>query len=134
MRAVFDPNVLISAVLSRTGTPAALLETWLDGAFELVVSPQLLAELTRALAYPKIAARISPEDASTYVAWLTSHAQTVADPPGLPSVQSTDPNDDYLINLAHTAKAMLVTGDSDLLVLSHRIPVSTPASFRASLT
>ncbi len=63
MRAVLDTNVLISAFLSPRGTPAQLVRVWRDGAFELVVSLALLAEIDRVLGYPKIARRIGASDA-----------------------------------------------------------------------
>jgi predicted nucleic acid-binding protein len=63
MRAVLDPNLIASAVLSRGSTPATLLRAWLDGGFELVASPALLGELERVLGYPKIASRVSSEEA-----------------------------------------------------------------------
>lgn len=51
-RVVVDPNVLISARLSPGGTPARLLTAWMEGQFELVVSPALLVELTGVLDRP----------------------------------------------------------------------------------
>ena len=51
MRAVLDPNVVISGLLSRDGSPAQTLLAWREGRFELVVSPLLLGELARALAF-----------------------------------------------------------------------------------
>lgn len=53
MRAVLDPNVVVSAALSRSGTPAKLLRAWLEGAYELVASPSLLGEPEEALGSPK---------------------------------------------------------------------------------
>ena len=58
VRAVVDVNVLISATLSARGPSAEILRNNRDGAFELVVSELLIAELTRALAYPKLRKRI----------------------------------------------------------------------------
>jgi hypothetical protein len=55
LRAVLDVNIVISAVLSPRGTPAKILQAWLDGEFEFVASEDLLSELGRALAYPKLA-------------------------------------------------------------------------------
>lgn len=134
VRAVLDPNVLVAAVLSRGGTPAALLRAWLDGAFELVVSPLLLDELERVLRYPKIAARVGPPEAGELMAMLRRQAELVADPDphsvGGPVVSSPDPDDDYLIFLARVGTAVLVSGDSDLTGLAGRIPVYTPAAFR----
>lgn len=117
MRAVVDPNVLISALLSPPGAPARLLQTWVDGGFELIVSPQLLAELDRALAYPKLRKRIPASDAEAVLDWLGRSAMLADDPDGEPPVRSADPGDDYLLALAAAQRAALVSGDGDLLSL-----------------
>lgn len=133
MRAVLDANVLISAALSPRGSPARLLLAWQSGAFELVVSPLLLTELRRALAYPKLARLVPPADADAFAAWLGRAAQLATDPPGPPRVRSEDPADDYLIALAAGERAVLVSGDAHLTVLAAQIPVRTPAQFLAEL-
>ena len=129
MRAVLDPNVIISALLSPDGTSARVLRAWILGGFELVVCPALLGELERALAYPKIRRRIAPEDARAFVALLRSAALVVEDPERAPTVRSSDPGDDYLIALAERERAVLVSGDDHLLALADRIPVVTAAAF-----
>jgi uncharacterized protein len=134
VRAVLDPNVLVSGLLSRSGTPAALLRAWLDGAYELVVSPALLDELARVLGYPTISARVTPDEAREFLGVLRTQAGLIADPPEAPSVHSPDRDDDYLIALAATARAVIVSGDSDLLSLAGQIPVHSPAAFLALLT
>lgn len=133
MRAVLDANVLISAVLSPRGTQARLLLAWQAGAFELVVSPLLLTELRRALAYPKLARLVPPDDADAFADWLGRAAQLAADPPSPPPVRSEDPADDYLIALAASERAVLVSGDGHLTVLAGQIPVRTPAAFLAEI-
>ena len=80
MRAVLDPNVIISALLSRHGTPARVLREWQRGGFELVVSPLLLAELERALGYPKLRRRIDPGEATAVVEWLARSTPVAVDP------------------------------------------------------
>ena len=130
---MFDANVLIAAAISPRGTPARLLLAWQGGAFELVVSPLLLAELRRALAYPKLARLLPAADASAYISWLGSSAEVVPDPPGPPPVHSEDPADEYLIALAAAERAILVSGDKHLTVLSPGMPVRTPAAFLADL-
>ena len=127
MRAVLDPNVLISALLSPTGVPAALLMRWLGGEFELVVSALLLAELDRALAYPKLRTRIADDEAQAFVDLLRRTA-TMADDPAAPVRRSRDPGDDYLLALAESAVAILVTGDQDLLDVKG-LPVRSPRAF-----
>jgi hypothetical protein len=131
VRAVLDPNVLISALLSPAGAPARVLRTWLDGGFELVVSPDLLAELERALGYPKLRKHVSAEDARDVLDWLASTAHMARDPEDPPTVASSDPGDDYLIALAEAERAVLVSGDDHLLALADQIPVLRPAEFLA---
>ncbi len=133
MRAVLDPNVLISAVLSRGGTPAALVRAWLAGAYELVVSPALLDELERVLGYPKIASRVPHAQARELVELLRNRADQVADPDTVPAIHSPDPDDDYLIALAADSRAVLVSGDTHLHGLTGQLPVYTPVAFSSLL-
>ena len=133
MRAVVDVNVLISGVLSAKGSSAEILRAARDGQFELVVSELLLAELARALAYPKLRKRIPAEKAAGFVNWVRGHGTLGEDPAGPPPVGSRDSGDDYLLALAVSRRAYLVTGDQDLLVLSDDLPILTPAQFVADL-
>lgn len=128
MRAVLDPNVIISAALALTGAPAQLLRAWQRGAFELVVSDALLRELERALAYPKLRRQIPADDAVELVRWLENSATDAADSHE-PPFRSSDPGDDYLIGLAAGARAVLVSGDRHLLELAPAIPVRSPREF-----
>jgi putative PIN family toxin of toxin-antitoxin system len=133
VRAVVDVNVLISAALSARGPSAAILRSNRDGAFELVVSELLIAELTRALAYPKLRKRIPAEKAAALVSWVRDHGTLAADPPGPAPVSSPDPDDDYVLALAMNRRAFLVTGDQHLLGLRENLPILTPAEFVSSL-
>lgn len=128
MRAVLDPNVLVAALLSRAGPPARVVERWLGGDFELVVSESLLAELRRALAYPRVRAHVPREDAAAFVSLLAQSAVRAPDPPA-PEPRSADPGDDYLLALAEAERALLVSGDRHLLELGDRFPVEAPRAF-----
>jgi uncharacterized protein len=134
VRAVFDPNVIISGLLSPAGNAARLLEAWGQGAFEMVVSKTLLQELERALAYPKLRRHIAEEESQRVLRWLAESATTVADPVAPPPVRSADPGDDYLIALAASRHAILVSGDRHLLDLADQIPVLEPALFLERLS
>jgi uncharacterized protein len=129
LRAVLDVNVLISALLSRTGTPARLLLAWQEGRFELIVSPGLLAEITRALAYPKLRRLIPASDAEAFVAWLSRSALLAGDPDGPAPIRCVDPGDDYLISLAADQHAVLVSGDGHLLALAVEFPIQSAEGF-----
>jgi putative PIN family toxin of toxin-antitoxin system len=129
VRAVLDPNVVISGLLSQAGSPAGVLRAWREGRFDAIVSPLLLAELERALAYPKLRKRIPSTDADDAVRWLRGGATVVDDPTEQPPVHSEDPGDDYLIAHAARERAAIVSGDRHLLALATRIPVYSPRDF-----
>jgi hypothetical protein len=133
-RAVLDPNVIISALLSPMGSTAHVLQAWEKGKFELVASPALLQELQRALAYPKLRRRISEQDAESVVRWLRESATLASDAAEAPPIRSEDPGDDYLIALAASRQAILVSGDKHLLDLADRIPVLDPTAFLKHLS
>ena len=129
MRAVLDPNVIISGVLAAGGTPAELLLACDRGEFELIASPSLLGELRRALNYPKLRQRIGRGDAEAILRWVSDVAVHVGDAAPPPGVRSADPGDDYLVGLAASQRAALVSGDKHLLDLSSEIPIFSPRRF-----
>lgn len=129
MRVILDPNVIISALLSPEGSPARALREWQQGGFELIASPLLLAELERALAYPKLRRHIPADEAGAVVEWLARAATIAPDPDVPPPLRSPDPGDDYLIALAAAQDALLVSGDAHLLGLAGRLLVYRPAEF-----
>jgi uncharacterized protein len=129
-RVVIDPGVLIAALISAQGAPRALVRAWLEGAFELLVSPHLLAELERVLERRKFRRYTSEREAQAYVAFLRRFAAVCPDvepPPRL----TPDPGDDYLLALAHAQAAhFLVSGDPHLRDLKHTDPaILSPRAF-----
>jgi putative PIN family toxin of toxin-antitoxin system len=132
VRAVLDVNVLISALLSKHSAPGRLVAAWLGGVFELVISEALLAELERALAYPKLRRLVAVDDADAFVVLLRSTGTIRVEATHLDPV-SRDPGDDYLVALARGSHSLLVTGDDDLLALASSLPIESPASFLARL-
>src|SRR5712691_4307713 len=109
-----------------------LIVSWFAGEYELVVSEQLLEELGRVLAYPKIRVRISEDDAIAFVERLRANAEMATDPPN-PASRSADPGDDYLLALAEAEHALLVSGDKHLLDLADAFPIQTPRAFADAL-
>jgi uncharacterized protein len=133
VRVILDPNVIISALLSASGSPARVLRNWLDGNFELVVSPLLLEELVRALGYPKLRARISEAEADELIEVLRRQAEIESDPAEPPHVRSSDVNDNYTIALAASTRSAIVSGDHHLLDLRADLPIYSPNDFLAHL-
>jgi putative PIN family toxin of toxin-antitoxin system len=126
---VLDPNVIISGLLSAGRPPAEVLRAFERGDFEAIVSPGLLNELARALAYPKLRRQIPTADAGAIVQWVSESATTATDGQTAPPTRSVDPGDDYLIALASSQRAALVSGDKHLLDLAGKIPVFSPREF-----
>ncbi len=130
-RAVLDPNVLVSAFISQRGSaPDLIVRAWREGAFELVVSPALIAELTDVLGPPRFARQAADSRAEIYIAGLAGDALQTDDRPDPPYV-SPDAGDDYLFALALAARAdVIVSGDNHLTQLSApSTPVLTPRQF-----
>jgi putative PIN family toxin of toxin-antitoxin system len=129
---VLDVNVLIAALLARDGAPARLLLRWLAGDFELIISDRLLSELSRALSYTKLQSRVSRVDASAFVELLEG-AATKAPDPDKPKRRLRDAGDDYILALASSTSALVVSGDRDLLDLGGELPIYSPNEFHAKL-
>jgi len=132
VRAVLDANVLVSALLSERGTPGQILARWIEGQYELCASPQLLDEVRRTLSSPKLHGRFEPEEPAAFVAFVGEHA-TMSSDPDAPPPRAPDADDDYLLALAETQRAMLVTGDQHLLGLADSFPILTPKEFLHTL-
>jgi putative PIN family toxin of toxin-antitoxin system len=120
MRAVLDPNVLVSAAISETGTPAELLRWWEAGQFELVVSAGVLFEALEVLKRPKFRRYLSETEAVAYVLRLHDGAAEVSEelPSEVVRGVTGDPDDDYLTGVALLGGAgVIVSGDRHLLSL-----------------
>jgi uncharacterized protein len=132
VRAVLDPNILIAALLSPSGAPAQLVRRWLAGEFELIVSEALLHELERALAYPKLRKLLAACESAEYLALLRNGGRLAADPP-VAAARSEDPGDDYVLALAESERATLVSGDKHLLAIADEYPIQRARRFLDSL-
>jgi putative PIN family toxin of toxin-antitoxin system len=119
--------VLVSALITPSGTPAKLLEEVRNGALELIVSPLLLSELEEVLAREKFRRYVDMDAVRDYVSLLRRDAVVAEDPAEEPPLRSADPDDDYLIGLAFSQKAVLVSGDKHLLDLTGGAPILAPA-------
>jgi len=133
-RVVLDPNALISALITPRGVCARILIHLRDGAFEVVTSPQLLAELDVVLRRERFRKYVEPADVDAFVALIARESVAHDDPPASGAVLGPDPSDEYLIRLARSAKVdALVSGDPHLLTLRGKIPVESPRELVASL-
>ena len=118
---VLDTNVLISAALSRHGSPFALVQHIL-GHGRLVFSEPTFAELRSRIYRPKFDRYISLDMREHLLRDLSASAAWVDLSPH--DAWSRDPDDDKFIATALQAgAAVLVSGDQDLLTAPAPAPL-----------
>lgn len=119
MRVILDTNILVAALISPTGPPAAILQAFLDERFTLVTCEPQLEEFRRVTRDPELRQRVKRAEAGTLVNELRALALI---PKRLGRVErSSDPHDDFLLALAEAAGAdYLVTGDKSGLLALHK--------------
>ena len=117
IRAVFDTNVFLRALINPHSRCGRLLDEFVDD-YELVLSPAIIREVLEVLHRPRLRAKF-PQIAQLDIARIIVlfEVATVVEPGNVSSV-SRDPNDDNFLACARMAEAQyLVTEDKDLLVL-----------------
>jgi putative PIN family toxin of toxin-antitoxin system len=137
MRIVLDTNVLLSALLSPHGSPDAIYRAWRNDSFDLVTSHTQIDELRRASRYAKFKDILQPHRVGTMVNNMRRSVMLLDALPALPEgVETTDPNDTFLLAMAVAAEAdYLVTGDHRAGLLQRgrigRTRIVTPVGFCA---
>lgn len=128
MRVCLDTNVLVSGIFWK-GIPGKIIDRWIEGQFELVVSFSILEEYKRVL--KDLGGRDNQELAELWIKKILEKASIVAASPKL-GKWSRDAQDDKFIHCALASHAdYLVTGDQDLLELKDRsgVKILTPKEF-----
>lgn len=137
-RVVLDTNVVLSALLFRSGRLSQIRQSWQTRRFVPLVCRQSMVELVRVLGYKKF--KLSQTDLNTalaiYMPYVETHTLEHPTQPMAHVPQCRDPKDQIFLDLAHSAQAdCLVTGDEDLLVLHDPLhkhmafSICTPVSF-----
>ena len=129
MRAVFDTNVLVSALMFEQSTPARAFFAALQGG-EVLLSTPLANEISTILHRRKFNRYFSEEQRETFLIVLVQSSKLVE---VIETIQACrDPKDNMLLELAVSGKAdALITGDTDLLVLNpfKKIAILQPEAF-----
>ncbi|PWR18687.1 putative toxin-antitoxin system toxin component, PIN family [Zavarzinia compransoris] len=130
LRVVFDTNVLVSGLAYPGSVPGRIVGAWRQGGIDVVLSRYILDEVARVL--PRLArAPLGPEDIRDLIDSFVFLADIV-EPAAVADADLRDRADlPILGTLAAAGAHYLVTGDKDLLALSARYPIVTPAAFWA---
>jgi uncharacterized protein len=119
MRVVIDTNILVSALISPSGKPAAIADAWIEGKFPLLTCARHVDEIRRTLHKPGVADLSKPYKAGLLVNQVRKLAEDVD--PLLCVERSADPTDDFLLSMAEGGRAdSLVTGDKSGLLAPGR--------------
>ncbi|HEV2123831.1 MAG TPA: putative toxin-antitoxin system toxin component, PIN family [Chloroflexota bacterium] len=130
MKVLPDTNTVISAI-GWAGPPREILLALRAGQYRLVTSPDLLQEITRVLAYPKLRIIARHPQLPEILAWLHRPEHLVYPAQRL-HVITADPADSRILETALAARAdVIVSGDHHLLELGRfeDIPVLTARQF-----
>ncbi len=127
MRILLDTNIIVAGFLSPKGPPGRLVRAWLQGRFELVTSPEQLAELARVSGYEHLSRRIDRVQAQECLENVDGLAVMATD---LPTNElAPDPADNVILATAVAGRAeVVVSGDkSGVLELGEvgGIPIMT---------
>jgi len=115
MRVVLDTSVLVSFLLTRGRVISVIIEQWEVGELEVIVSPQLIAELRRVAEDERLATRLRPGALEVLLGALTENAEVVAGELELSGV-TEDPDDDMVVACAVEGNAAyIITRDQHLL-------------------
>ena len=132
-RAVLDANVYVSACIRPEGPPGQIVERFFrDAAFEIVLSADIVEEVLRALAYPKVRKVVrTKSDPELWFEDILVLAQLIAGEYKISRV-TEDPDDDKYIAAAIEGRALfVVSGDPDLLSVGEHqgVRIVTPRAF-----
>lgn len=131
MRIVLDTNVWISGLLLPNSRAGKIIEEWKRATFDIVISPYILEEVGKVLAYPKIKKRLKWDETriQQYLDLLTFFAEMV-DVTEVSAHVTADPKDSPILSTLVNSKAhFLISGDKHLLDLKGGYPILTIEEF-----
>ncbi|MFO7538422.1 MAG: putative toxin-antitoxin system toxin component, PIN family [Chloroflexota bacterium] len=133
MRVVLDANIFVSALISDKGNPAKIINRWLAGEFDLLVSRPIVDEILKVTGYERIQNKYAKvgENRLEFVALIEENG-TWAEPSETIDIVSADESDNRYIECAVTGNAhYIVSGDQHLLDIGdyQGITIVTPAMF-----
>lgn len=118
MRIVFDTNFILSALIFQESHLASFRKLWRTEHISPLVSRATIAELIRALSYPKF--KLTADEQKELLADYLPYCVTITIPTPPPvTPPCRDQADTPFLQLALAGKAdVLITGDKDLLALA----------------
>jgi len=137
LKVTLDTNVIVSGIILERGIPYSILELWRRGAFLLITSNELIAEVVEVFHRAKTVKNyiIPVEKLSAIVKLLKQKSRVVIPAPFTQAIPLRDKKDIFILETAIIGKAeCLVTGDKDLISLRSQseikpLVIITPQQF-----
>jgi uncharacterized protein len=128
LRVVLDTNVLVSGLAYPESVPGRILSTWQQGALGVVLSRYILDEMVRVLPRLKRITLSSAEIRDLADSFM--FMAEIVEPRGKLEKALRDRADAPVLQTLQAAQAdYLITGDKDLLALTAKYSIVTPAVF-----
>lgn len=110
LKAVIDTSVMVSVAFAKKGLAKELRDMIAEGAFRLVTSKEIMAELYRVLHYPRILKQFKPakEDVDEFIGLILERALLTQGRYSLRKIKE-DPTDDMFL-------ACALEGQADFIV------------------
>ena len=134
-RAVVDTNVLISAALSPSGVPRAVVNTIRQGGGALLFADETIKEMHSRLFRTKFDRYVGRTIRTRFLVQLLGVCERVSITGA--KLGCPDPDDDKFLETAMVGEAeCLISGDRHLLDMTafRGVPILTPTAFLNSLT
>jgi putative PIN family toxin of toxin-antitoxin system len=131
LKVVLDTNIIVSAAISEEGNPAKVFELLLLEEITNYTTDQIIEEIKKVMARPKITQKLSMVEVSFIVNNFERFSKKVTTTKTINEIKD-DPDDNKFLECAVAASAeYIITGDEHLLKIRkfREIKILSPAEF-----
>lgn len=133
MKVVIDTNVIISGLISPSGSPAQIIDLWVANKITVCLSTEIVEEYIAVLLRPKFNRLGSPKERYEIISEMVELDNTIIVNPDFRfNAIDEDPDDNMFLECAVEAKArIIISGDDHLLSLAEfqGIQIIQPTDF-----
>jgi putative PIN family toxin of toxin-antitoxin system len=133
MRVVLDANIYISSLVSSQGNPATIINRWLSGEFDVLLSQPIIDEISRVTGYERLQKKYQKirERRLEFIELISKQSIWSESTETLAIVKADESDNRYLECAIAGGATYVVTGDEPLLSVGNHqgISIITPAVF-----
>jgi hypothetical protein len=133
MRVVLDANIYISSLVSSQGNPATIINRWLSGEFDVLLSQPIIDEISRVTGYERLQKKYQKirERRLEFIELISKQSIWSESTETLAIVKADESDNRYLECAIAGGATYVVTGDEPLLSVGNYqgISIITPAVF-----